>query len=71
MAETGTVKFFNTDKGFGFIKPDSGESDIFVHISALKDSGLEYLEENQKVSFETEPDGRGKGPKAVSLTVLG
>ena len=41
MAETGTVKFFNTDKGYGFIKPDNGESDIFVHISAVKDSGLE------------------------------
>ncbi|MDA4847305.1 MULTISPECIES: cold-shock protein [Hoeflea] len=70
MAETGTVKFFNTDKGFGFIKPDTGESDIFVHISALKDSGLETLLENQKVSFETEPDRRGKGPKAVNLTIV-
>ncbi len=70
MAETGTVKFFNTDKGFGFIKPDTGESDIFVHISAIKDSGLETLLENQKVSFETEPDRRGKGPKAVNLTVV-
>ncbi|MCY6379573.1 cold-shock protein [Hoeflea prorocentri] len=70
MAETGTVKFFNTDKGFGFIKPDSGESDIFVHISALKDSGLDSLMENQKVSFDTEPDRRGKGPKAVNLTIV-
>ncbi len=70
MAETGVVKFFNTDKGFGFIKPDNGESDIFVHISALKDSGLEFLEENQKVSFDTEPDRRGKGPKAVNLTIV-
>lgn len=70
MAETGIVKFFNTDKGFGFIKPDNGESDIFVHISALKDSGLEFLEENQKVSFETEPDRRGKGPKAVNLAIV-
>ncbi|MEM9106125.1 MAG: cold-shock protein [Pseudomonadota bacterium] len=70
MAETGTVKFFNTDKGFGFIKPDNGESDIFVHISAIKDSGLETLLENQKVSYETEPDRRGKGPKAVNLTIV-
>ena len=70
MAETGTVKFFNTDKGFGFIKPDTGESDIFVHISAIKDSGLDTLLENQKVSFETEPDRRGKGPKAVNLTIV-
>ncbi|MEM6464118.1 MAG: cold-shock protein [Pseudomonadota bacterium] len=70
MAETGTVKFFNTDKGYGFIKPDTGESDIFVHISAIKNSGLDTLLENQKVSFETEPDRRGKGPKAVNLSVV-
>ncbi len=70
MAETGTVKFFNTDKGYGFIKPDNGESDIFVHISAVKDSGLETLLENQKISFDTEPDRRGKGPKAVNLAVV-
>ncbi|TCD15519.1 cold-shock protein [Oricola cellulosilytica] len=67
MAQTGTVKFFNADKGFGFIKPDDGGTDIFVHISALQASGLMTLDENQKVSFETEPDRRGKGPKAVNL----
>jgi CspA family cold shock protein len=70
MAETGIVKFFNTDKGFGFIKPDNGGTDIFVHISALKSSGIETLVENQKVSFETEPDRRGKGPKAVNLEIV-
>ncbi|MCI5074336.1 cold-shock protein [Oricola sp.] len=69
MAQTGTVKFFNTDKGFGFIKPDNGGADIFVHISALQASGLTTLVENQKVSFETEPDRRGKGPKAVDLSI--
>ncbi|TPW30381.1 cold-shock protein [Pararhizobium mangrovi] len=69
MAETGTVKFFNNEKGFGFIKPDNGGSDIFVHISAVQASGLPGLEENQKVSFETEPDRRGKGPKAVNLSI--
>ena len=68
MAETGTVKFFNTDKGFGFIKPDNGGADIFVHISAVQASGLT---ENQKVSFDTEPDRRGKGPKAVNLQISG
>jgi CspA family cold shock protein len=67
MAQTGTVKFFNNDKGFGFIKPDDGGADIFVHISALQASGLMSLTENQKVSFDTEPDRRGKGPKAVNL----
>ena len=69
MSQTGTVKFFNTDKGFGFIKPDDGGADIFVHISALQASGLATLSENQKVSFETEPDRRGKGPKAVNLSI--
>lgn len=67
MAQTGTVKFFNSEKGFGFIKPDSGGPDIFVHISAVQASGLPGLAENQKVSYETEPDKRGKGPKAVDL----
>ncbi len=55
MIETGIVKFFNVDKGFGFIKPDNGGADIFVHISAVQDSGLSELAENQKVSFDTEP----------------
>ncbi|KQQ82038.1 MULTISPECIES: cold-shock protein [Aureimonas] len=67
MSQTGTVKFFNTEKGFGFIKPDNGGADIFVHISAVQASGLPGLVENQKVSYETEPDKRGKGPKAVNL----
>jgi len=71
MAETGTVKFFNTDKGFGFIKPDKGGADIFVHISAVQASGLAGLSENQKVSFDTEPDRRGKGTKAVNLQIAG
>ncbi len=65
---TGTVKFFNRDKGFGFIVPESGGSDIFVHISAVQASGLQGLDEGQKVSFDTEPDKRGKGPKAVNLS---
>lgn len=67
MSQTGTVKFFNTEKGFGFIKPDNGGADIFVHISAVQASGLTGLVENQKVSYDTEPDKRGKGPKAVNL----
>lgn len=70
MAMNGTVKFFNTDKGYGFIKPDDGSKDIFVHISAVQASGLTELTENQKVAFETEEDARGKGPKAVNLQAL-
>ena len=64
---TGTVKFFNTEKGFGFIKPDDGDKDIFVHVSAVQSSGLTTLNENDRVEFETEPDRRGKGPKAIEL----
>ncbi|MBL8568153.1 MAG: cold-shock protein [Phreatobacter sp.] len=69
MSMTGTVKFFNTEKGYGFIKPDDGGKDIFVHISAVQRSGLASLAEGQKLSFELEPDKRGKGPKAVNLAV--
>ncbi|AZU05295.1 cold shock protein [Glycocaulis alkaliphilus] len=64
---TGTVKFFNTTKGFGFITPDDGGKDVFVHITAVQAAGLTGLNDGQRVSFETEPDTRGKGPKAVDL----
>ena len=64
---SGTVKFFNNDKGFGFITPDEGGNDVFVHITAVKDSGLADLTDGQRISFDTEPDRRGKGPKAVNL----
>jgi CspA family cold shock protein len=66
---TGTVKFFNATKGFGFITPDGGGKDVFVHISAVERSGLTSLSENQRVTFDTEPDPRGKGPKAVNLSL--
>ncbi len=71
MRQTGTVKFFNTSKGFGFITPDDGEKDVFVHISAVEQSGMTTLDEGKKVSFETEADPRGKGPKAVNLEATG
>jgi CspA family cold shock protein len=67
---TGTVKFFNTTKGFGFITPDEGGKDVFVHISDVERSGLSGLADGQKVSFESQPDPRGKGPKAVNLSVV-
>jgi len=70
MATTGTVKFFNTTKGFGFITPDDGQKDVFVHISAVEHAGLRTLSDGQKVSFDVEPDRMGKGPKAVNLTAL-
>jgi CspA family cold shock protein len=62
---TGTVKFFNQTRGFGFITPDDGSKDVFVHISAVERSGMTGLTEGQKVSFEVQPDARG--PKAVNL----
>ncbi|MFC7053894.1 cold-shock protein [Hansschlegelia quercus] len=69
MAQSGTVKFFNSEKGYGFIKPDDGGADIFVHVSAVTRSGLTTLSEGQHVSFEVEPDRKGKGPKAVDISV--
>ncbi len=67
MSETGTVKFFNHSRGFGFITPDDGGKDVFVHITALEASGLPALDEGAKVTFDTEPDRRGKGPQAVNV----
>ncbi|MBX9468942.1 MAG: cold-shock protein [Rhizobium rhizophilum] len=67
MATKGTVKFFNQDKGFGFITPEGGAKDVFVHISALQASGLQSLQDGQQVTFDTEPDRMGKGPKAVNI----
>jgi CspA family cold shock protein len=67
MPTSGTVKFFNSEKGYGFITPDDGGRDVFVHVSAVMSSGLGTLNEGQRVSFEIEPDKRGKGPKAVNL----
>ncbi len=61
----GTVKFFNTTKGFGFIQPDDGTKDVFVHITAVEQSGMGQLSEGQKVGFEVQQDQRG--PKAVNL----
>lgn len=69
MSQSGTVKFFNSEKGYGFIKPDDGGTDIFVHVSAVTRSGLSNLSEGQHVSFDVEPDRKGKGPKAVNITV--
>ncbi|MCW1804292.1 cold-shock protein [Brachybacterium sp. NBEC-018] len=56
---TGTVKWFNADKGFGFIAPDDGSDDVFAHFSNIAGTGYRNLEENQKVSFEVERTDRG------------
>jgi CspA family cold shock protein len=62
----GTVKFFNASKGYGFIQPEDGGQDAFVHITAVERAGMRTLNENQKVSYELEQDQRGK-TKAVNL----
>jgi CspA family cold shock protein len=63
--EAGTVKFFNEQKGFGFIAPDNGGNDVFVHVTALERAGLRSLTQGQKVSFDTEQDKRS-GKTAVA-----
>ncbi len=65
---TGTVKWFNEQKGYGFIQPDNGQKDIFVHISAVERAGLRTLKEGQKVQFEIVTDKRTGRSSAGSLT---
>lgn len=67
---TGIVKFFNMAKGYGFIKPDGGGKDVFVHITAVQRSGLPQLDEGMSLGFEIEPDANGRGPQAVELQLL-
>lgn len=69
MSATGTVKFFDAVKGFGFIQPDDGAKDVFVHISAVQQAGLDTLSEKQKVSFEVQKGNNGKF-FAVNLKTL-
>jgi CspA family cold shock protein len=64
---TGTVKWFNADKGFGFIQPDDGRKDVFVHVSAVETAGMRNLVEGQKLSFEETPDGRSGKVSATNL----
>ena len=68
MATTGTVKWFNSQKGYGFIKPDNGGSDVFVHISAVERAGLDSLQEGQTLSYDLEQGQRGR-VSAVNLRI--
>ena len=67
--QTGVVKWFNGQKGFGFIQPDAGGNDVFVHISAVERAGLSTLKEGQKISFDTERDQRSGKESATNLKV--
>ena len=67
---TGTVKWFNSEKGYGFIQPDQGGKDVFVHISAVERAGLRALNEGQKVEYQEEQDRRTGKTSAGSLTAL-
>jgi CspA family cold shock protein len=71
MAMAGTVKFYNAERGYGFIKPDDGGRDVFVHVTAVERAGLNSLSEGQRLSFDVEPDKKGKGPKAINLVIGG
>ena len=64
---TGTVKWFNESKGYGFIQPDNGGKDVFVHVSALERAGLRGLAEGQKISYEVEQDRRSGKESATNL----
>lgn len=67
---TGTVKWFNQQKGYGFIQPDDGGKDVFVHISALQRSGLQGLQDGQRVSYDMQDDPRTGKSTAVNLQTI-
>jgi CspA family cold shock protein len=67
MRATGTVKFFNVAKGFGFIQPEDGSKDVFVHATALEVAGIRSLNEGDKVTFVLEEDRRGRGKQAGQI----
>lgn len=67
MAKTGTVKFFNADKGYGFIQPDDGSADSFVHITAVQAAGMQTLDKEQRLNYDTEQGRNGK-ESAVNLS---
>jgi cold shock protein len=67
MSKTGTVKFFNADKGYGFIQPDDGSPDSFVHITAVQAAGMHSLDKNQRLNYEIESGRNGK-ESAINLS---
>ncbi len=69
MRRTGTVKFFNKEKGFGFLAPEDGGPDVFVHVSTVQRAGIPYLEDDMRLSFEVVADPKGRGQQAMSLQI--
>ncbi|MGI9412796.1 MAG: cold-shock protein [Hyphomicrobiales bacterium] len=69
MRQSGTIKFFNHSRGFGFIAPEDGSKDVFVHVTALERSGIGQVNEGDTVSFEVEDDPRGRGKQATNIQV--
>ena len=67
MRSLGTVKFYNTDKGFGFIALEDGGRDVFVHATAVQKAGIPYLEQDMRISFDVMDDAKGRGLQAVNL----
>jgi cold shock protein len=67
MMITGTVKFFNANKGFGFISPEDGSKDVFVHATALEAAGIRSLNEGDRVTFVLEDDRKGRGKQAAQI----
>ena len=64
---TGTVKFFNTTKGYGFVSPEDGSKDVFVHVSALESAGIHGLNEGDKITFVLEDDRQGRGKQVAQI----
>ncbi len=64
---TGTVKFFNTTKGYGFVSPEDGSKDVFVHVTALESAGIHGLNEGDKITFVLEDDRKGRGKQAAQI----
>ena len=67
MRITGTMKFYNSAKGFGFVQPEDGSKDVFVHATALEAAGIHALNEGDKISFVLEDDRRGRGKQAAQI----
>ena len=67
MATNGVVKFFNHSRGFGFVTPEDGSKDVFVHVTALEAAGVASIDEGDKVTFDIEDDPRGRGKQATNI----